>query len=486
MRCLALVQAYVARGGRAILASRSSSDPLRARAEATGATWHRIDATPGSIEDANEVVALAREAGADRCVIDGYVFGGEFQRALRAAGLRVVVVDDHGRMGAHEVDIVVDQNLGTSAALYPRRDPRTQLLLGPRFALLRREFVDHAQPRRERPHVATRLLVTMGGADMPDATSRVLRALAKVPYPIEVDVLVGAQNPREEALRDLVSSLPFAVTLHIDTPDVPSLLRGAHLVIAAAGSTSWEICHVGAPLLAGAIADNQVPVAEALAAHGVARNLGRFDALTEDRTAAEVAALIPDPVSRGTMGDAGRALVDGRGADRVVATMVALDLRLVRAREEHARVLWEWANDLEVRSNSFHPDPIPWEAHERWLSERLTDPACRIWIAYDGDEPIGQVRFEADTDGAWRIDVSIARRFRSLGIGRHLLEKGAEALFGSTDAVSVTGTVKLANEASRRAFARAGFGEVSRGRIAGSDVVVYRKARDTRWRNDHA
>ena len=50
-------------------------------------------------------------------------------------------------------------------SLYVQREPYTRLLLGPRYALLRREFVSWSHSEREIEEVARNILVMMGGSD---------------------------------------------------------------------------------------------------------------------------------------------------------------------------------------------------------------------------------------------------------------------------------------------------------------------------------
>src|SRR5947209_18574533 len=91
----------------------------------------------------------------------------------------------------------------------------------------------------------------------------------------------------------------------------------------------------------------------------------------------------------------------------------ALGFRPVRA--DDARLLWEWANDPDVRSASFSSTQISWEAHAEWLAERLSQDLHVILIAEDETTtPCGQIRFDPRPDGDWEVSVSIAG-----GMGGH-------------------------------------------------------------------
>ena len=95
----------------------------------------------------------------------------------------------------------------------------------------------------------------------------------------------------------------------------------ADLAVTAAGSTSWELARVGTPQVAIVLADNQRPVAQGLAAEGLAVSLGWHADLTPESIAGAVGALAGDAGRRGEMSRRGRELIDGRGACRVLAEM---------------------------------------------------------------------------------------------------------------------------------------------------------------------
>lgn len=132
-------------------------------------------------------------------------------------------------------------------------------------------------------------------------------------------------------------------------------------------------------------------------------------------------------------------------------------LKLRRAEREDARLLWEWANDPEVRAVSFHPQPIPWEEHIGWLERRLDDKDCLLFIACEeGGAPIGQVRFDMD-EGKATVSISLDRRFRSRGRGAQILQTACREFFSLHLRPAIHAWIKEANEASLRAFHRTGF-----------------------------
>jgi len=253
-----------------------------------------IDAPPGSEGDARVTAA----AGDDLVVLDGYTLGSRHAEAL--AGRRVLWIDDAG-FAETRPGIVLNHHVHASPALYPAMK---QALLGPAYALLRPEFA--AARGRAGGAGGARVLVTMGGADPDDASSRVLDALDRLPARPPVAVLVGPLNPRAERIAAR-AEVVFA------PDDVAAELARSALVVTAAGGTCLELCCVGVPAIAVAIAENQRPIVQALGAAG----LMRPSTLEPAELAGVAAELLADAVVRRRMVAAQRAAVDGEGAARV-------------------------------------------------------------------------------------------------------------------------------------------------------------------------
>jgi RimJ/RimL family protein N-acetyltransferase len=157
------------------------------------------------------------------------------------------------------------------------------------------------------------------------------------------------------------------------------------------------------------------------------------------------------------MARCGPDLVDGRGAVRVLAYIKERELHIRRVREDDCRRIWEWANDATARTVSFSRDAIPWDRHVEWFAARLRDPGCEFFIALTGQqEPIGQVRFDVSGSEAV-ISVSLAPGFRGKGYGAMVIRKASGELLDRGRVDAIHAYMQPTNEASRRAFARAGY-----------------------------
>lgn len=319
LRCLALAQAWKDEGGTSLFACSELSAPLSRRVRAEGFECEPVRAQPGSAEDASATVSLARGYKAGWIVADGYGFGPDFQHALKAAGLRLVLLDDYGHAGEYAADIVLNQNPGAEESLYARRDAGTRLLLGPGYALLRREFLAARAPIRGEGGAKYRILVTFGNADPDNVTEKAIAALGQIPDSESI-VVVGSDNPHLGMLREAIRD--DAVRIAVDVRSMPELMAWADVAVSGAGSTSLEMAMLGLPMILIVLGQDQRASASGLEQQGVATNLGWHQAVSPRDITHAVLALRDNPEQGARMAERGRHLVDGHGARRVAQLLM--------------------------------------------------------------------------------------------------------------------------------------------------------------------
>ena len=319
MRCLALAQAWQDAGGRVICACAELPATLATRLERENILCVPVPAAVGSEADTAFTLNLAAQHEAAWIALDGYRFTPGYSEILRSAGFQVMVVDDMAHLNRYPCDLLLNQNLSADAASYRAKvDTNTALLLGPRYALLRREFRLVAGSRLPAARPARRVLVSFGGGDMENFTLRILSNLAAgTSRGLEVVVLAGAANPHADALRRFAATAPFACEIRVDEENVAAVMASADAAITAAGSTVWELAALRLPALVGAHEENQLAGLAALRDVPAFRAMAVEQLLARD-LAAELAVLpaFPETDEFGA-----------GGAERVVAHMKALSVR---------------------------------------------------------------------------------------------------------------------------------------------------------------
>jgi len=480
MRCLALAQEWRRSGGiHPIFVTAVNASALEARLQSEGIEVVHLPVPLGSDEDAIRTAHLARQLKATWVVVDGYHFGASYQRIIKESGFRLLAIDDDVHARHYYADIVLNQNLYGHQSMYVSREPYTKLLLGTRYVLLRREFLSWLGRKPTTPQVARKVLVTLGGSDPSNVTARVIRALQGVKVKgLEVLVVVGGSNPHYQELQSTVQGSQIPTRLESNVTDMPRLMAWADVAISSAGCTYWELAFVGVPTLVLELAADHHRAAEALHEAKVAINLGPADNLSSSRIAQETTRLLVEARRRNEMARLAQELVDGKGVQRTLLHIKSTALRLRKVRQEDCKLLWEWANDREVRAASFSTACIPWEQHIMWFKSKLRDPHCNLYVATDNAAmPIGQVRYDIKDNEA-TVSISIDRKFRGRGYGSTLIWISSQEVFSTAHVAVVHAYVRKGNDASIRAFMKAGFHCVGETTVRQNEAVHLALRRD--------
>jgi UDP-2,4-diacetamido-2,4,6-trideoxy-beta-L-altropyranose hydrolase len=334
MRCLTLAEALSAQGGRCHFICRAHPGHMLgliarrgfavtvlpvAALQAGDVSWLGCDWQTDARETAETLASL----DSDWLVVDHYGLDQRWEKALQPYYQRLMVIDDLADR-PHRCDVLLDQNLGRVPGDYAALVPTAcGVLAGPTYALLRGEFSalrDASLARRVNPFL-NRVLVTMGGVDLVNATAHVLAALAQsaLPQDCRITVVMGAAAPWLDQVRDLAARLPWATEVLVNISDMARRMAESDLAIGAAGSTSWERCCMGLPTVLVVLADNQRPGAAALQCAGAAQLIGDVD---------QIAMALPgvvEALSHGhelkRLSSAAAAITDGRGVDKVLRAM---------------------------------------------------------------------------------------------------------------------------------------------------------------------
>jgi UDP-2,4-diacetamido-2,4,6-trideoxy-beta-L-altropyranose hydrolase len=318
VRCQALAAAFAKMGWQYCFAVTSETAGLL--------TAGNPIVVPAGLDGARAVAEALTEHNVECLVVDHYGLDARFEAAARGSAATVLVIDDLADR-PHKCDLLVDVNPERIAADYVRlTGAGTRFLLGPRYALLRPEFARRrpAGRPRMRPR-ADRLLITLGGVDRDNVSQKVLGALAYIEGPpLKTVLVVGPANPHRQRLTAIA---PASVEIVVDPPDIAGLMLAADLAIATPSTSFWELACLGVPALLLVTADNQRAVARAAENAGVAVVFGESYQLDTRKLAAALTTLAADPARQQRLSEAGRNLVDGRGAARIadaVATAIGV------------------------------------------------------------------------------------------------------------------------------------------------------------------
>lgn len=272
-------------------------------------------------EDAEQTIRALEGEVPDWLVVDHYGLDVEWERRARPYVEHIMAIDDFpGR--DHDCDVLLDQNYSVEgeqryAGFIP---PICKILLGPSYALLRKEFRLLRERNEARLNELGRILVFFTAGDDQGETLKAMQGIEMFGSAERVDVVVGYSNPDNAEIKARCDKLHWGYHCQVDY--MPSLIAQADLVIGAGGSSNWERCALGVPALVAVLAENQALIAQALGNAGIVCNLGWSRSLQAADYANALNGLDHDRLA--AMSARALALVDAKGAERVADIMLVV------------------------------------------------------------------------------------------------------------------------------------------------------------------
>lgn len=327
MRCLSLAEALNTLGTKPTFACRNLPGNLNGYIEHQGYCVYPIplDENRSWEEDAMHMQRAIADSGEnpDWIIADHYGLDARWESALRPLTRHIMVIDDLAD-SPHDCDLLLDQNIyaGQEAAYAKLIPPHATQLLGPHYALLRREFAQMRATAKPRDGSLKRILVFFGGSDPSNETEKALAALSAPDLAgIALDVAVGTSNPHRDRIRNLCAARPN-ITFHCQISNMAELMARADLSIGAGGSATWERLALGLPALVTAVADNQVENMQMIDKLGVAIGLGMAQYLSVEALSRAIRELLSAPRTLGAMSKKALGMVDAAGAERVANFLI--------------------------------------------------------------------------------------------------------------------------------------------------------------------
>lgn len=410
----------------------------------------------------NDPLDLADHASpSDLLVLDGYAFDESFQRVLAGKKIDFFCIDD---IHAYPflAKAIINHSGGLSINDY-KALPDTQFYLGPRYALLRPCFLDAARSRRKNPDNRDCFLC-FGGADPGNRTLSVLRdrqLMERLSFD-HIHVVVGSAYRFTEELKEFARGKDH-ITLHrsLAPEDMVRVMQQCAFAICSPSTVVYEYMSAGGVVYLDQIADNQKDVIRYMVDEGLAFRLSD-------------AGLIAVGSMQDSMDRQARYFDGGSGERLRKAFRLYLEsrsLKIRRANENDLITCFDWANDPEVRAQSYNQSVISLEGHRAWFTGKLSDPNTFFYILERENKPVAQIRFQV-ANGEAVLGYLADKSIRSKGFGTSILGMGIRRFVEDyRKPVRITGFVKNSNPASQRSFERLAFaGEPS---DANEDSIKY-------------
>ena len=236
-------------------------------------------------KDAEQSKAILSNYKPDLLVVDHYGLDSSWETKVMHLCKKLLVIDDLANRH-HVCDFLVDQNLGRLVSHYQNLVPRKcQILVGPKYAMLRDEFIQHRNysiRRRKNPKLKS-ILISMGGVDRLNTTRNVLFGLSdsKLTSKTSINIIMGDSAPHTNDIINISKSSRFKIEVLRNVNNMAKLLSTCDLAIGAGGSSTWERSCLGVPSIVVVTADNQMMVALEVEKSGSGKAILSIDSLSK-------------------------------------------------------------------------------------------------------------------------------------------------------------------------------------------------------------
>jgi UDP-2,4-diacetamido-2,4,6-trideoxy-beta-L-altropyranose hydrolase len=412
--------------------------------------------TTSDVDAKKTIQALAEEEW-DVLVVDHYALDINWESALRPYAKKIFVIDDLADRN-HDCDFLLDQNFYLDYQdRYQSKVPKhCRLLLGPKYCLLRNEFIEAHQVRISSPNKVNEILVFMGGVDFENYTMKTLNSLLLCNlYTCSVNVVIGDSHPDIIGIQKICEKRGF--NCFVQTQKMANLMMSADLAIGAGGSAVWERCYLGLPTITIEVAENQKRLIKDAATQGLIYSPEINQKDFEGSLATHISALIENPSLRQLIASNGQCAIDGFGASRVMDELYP-KIELRQATVSDLEILHRWRNHPNIRSVSANSEIISFEEHSEWFKKVLAAPDRHILIAQENDGNLaGMIRFDEHGAEA-EISIYTAPDLASNGVGSKILRAGERWVFENRKGISgFRAKVLGENKASHRLFQKLGY-----------------------------
>jgi len=436
-------------------------------------------------DDFSECKPILQALKPDWLIIDHYAIGKNWEQQAKRLlpNLKILAIDDLADR-THDCEILLDQNFGRKNEDYQPLVPSDcQQLLGTRYTLLRDEFANWramSLNRRKSVQLPNNILVNLGGVDNDNVTLKILQSLntfvQQSTQSFNVTVVMGKTAPHIESVQRFAKHASFACAVLVNVTNMAQLMANADLAIGAAGSTTWERCCLGLPMVLLVLADNQQVIAKALADKNVVKVV--TDMATLDEQLPRLLSELADNYKKFSRQSA--KLVDGQGAKRVAHWIEFAQkfphYQVRQATQADSQRIWQWRNHVDVRRWMFGQDEIALADHEKWYRRQLDRANVHLLIFEVAGEPMGLVNVTQMTvdkyqtlqlanasspnekTASWGFYLS-PNSPKGQGLGFALGVLAIAQIFNATDIGKITAQVLAYNTASLALHRKLGFSE---------------------------
>ena len=271
-------------------------------------------------------------------LVDSYYVTEKYLAALKKR-ITTIYMDDIYAF-SYPVDMLINYNIYGEEMGYEKDAAfaDTKLLLGTEYVPLREEFsvgAGYVQSRKKlsegagnvAPAADGDILITTGGSDSFNLAGQLLMEAMKYDALKEKEyhVVSGSLNPHIGELQALAKKHEN-IHIHCNVTNMAELMAESEVALSAGGSTLYELCAMGVPVIAFSFAENQERLVQTFVKRGIAQYGGNYRTDGNrmiQNTIAGLETLLEDENLRAEYRKKARTLVDGKGADRIAEVILS-------------------------------------------------------------------------------------------------------------------------------------------------------------------
>lgn len=244
----------------------------------------------------------------DIVIIDSYKAGITFYREISKRVRLAVYLDDCVRLN-YPKGIVINGVVGGEKLRYPKNKD-VVYLLGQKYSILRKEF--WKVPKKKNNKRVKNILITLGGKlEYKNLTLKIVKFLDKE-YPEFCKYVVS------NSVSTNLSSKRIKVIVSASARKMKDLMLESDIAISASGQTLNELARIGVPTIAIGVAENQKNNIKGFMKGGSIKFAGWHEDSKILNKIENCMCIMGKDYKRKKVSNAGRKLIDGMGAKRIV------------------------------------------------------------------------------------------------------------------------------------------------------------------------
>ncbi len=277
-----------------------------------------IGSSVSIIEEIEIVKKIIQDNAIDIFIGDLYEIDNKYISMIRKYCKCIVIIDTLRDMSL-KADLIINgciyaYDFAIDAKRYNRR-----ALLGTKYFIIREQFI-YGKKRVINEDVKN-ILVTMGGADPLNLTSKIISILSTLDINLKINVVSGNAFRNIEEIEKTCLGKP-KIQLHYNVDNMSDLMHQNDIAISTGGITLYELAITGTPAIVFTQAENQVLQSNIFNDKGNIINLGDGSELGELHFIETLNNLIRDYDKRCRMSKIGQEIIDGKGTERCYAEII--------------------------------------------------------------------------------------------------------------------------------------------------------------------